>query len=114
MKKNTKKVVILAGVAAAGVAFWYFFFGPGAAPAGSSSGAWTNPANAAMVNYIKQWIPANPAPWQVTLINAMPNISQSDLQNLYALIEFWNSGAATYPPALLAWWTTYSASIGAS
>jgi hypothetical protein len=112
MKKNTKKVLLLGGVAAAGVAFWYFFLGPGASSS-SSTAAWTNPANAAMVSYIKAWIPPNPAPWQQALINAMPGIGQSDLQNLYALIQFWNSGATTYPPALLAWWTTYSAAIGA-
>lgn len=43
MKSGTKKLFIWGGIAAAGAAFWYFFFGPGASPASSAanSGATT-------------------------------------------------------------------------
>lgn len=36
MKSSTTKLLIWGGIGAAGVAFWYFFFGPGATPATAS------------------------------------------------------------------------------
>lgn len=108
MKKSTKKAVILGGIAAAGVAFWYFFFGPGASSAsspGQSSASspavlpWANPANAAEVDTITGWInsfpPASATSAQQWFKYMQTMGTQQDIDTMSTLIlEYWGPNIA--------------------
>jgi hypothetical protein len=113
MNKNTKKIVILGGVAAVGVAFWYFFLGPGAtttttspgsAPASTAVLPWLNPGNASEVNTVSNWIssfPASSATNAAQWLKYMETMgSQQDIDTMSALItQYW--GANVAPPYAL-------------
>lgn len=130
MNKNTKKLLIIGGVGAAAVAGWYFFFGPGAAPAQSSASAstsqggstasapalnqallpWFQPANATVVQNLKNWIAQTSAKQQAGILNYMENYgTQTDINNLWETVSvYFAASAPAMPAALNAWWNTFS------
>jgi hypothetical protein len=124
MNKNTKKALIIGGIAVAAGAGWYFFFGPGATPAyggvlpSSSSGSnqpvtnsilpWFLPSNATLVSNIKGWIAQTSAKQQAGLMNYLTTqASQADINNLWSMIQSFNGGPAA-SAALQAWWSVFS------
>src|SRR5277367_2963909 len=102
MDKQTK---IFIGVAVAAVAGYYiyqkYYAAPAAGTATSSGGGltalpsapvsippWSDPANAAMVQYIQSWVSQNTASNQSVWMAWLPGASLADLQNLQSSIQY--------------------------
>jgi len=114
-------MLIVGGVGVAGIAFWYFFFGPGATPAAAAapsttaanpgSTAWNSPSNAAEVQVISAWVPGTPAAWQSFFDSYMPTATQQEITNMANMILVWD-GTQPATTSLTNWWYAFSAAHG--
>jgi hypothetical protein len=126
MDKQTK-IMIAVGVAAVAGYYIYqkYYATPAATATALPSGGgltplpstapsmppWSDPNNAAMVQYISSWVsqntPANQSLWMAWL----PSASMSNLQNLQSCIQYFMQ-SLPLPAALNSWWDTTTAQIG--
>lgn len=111
--KDQDKYLLLGAVALGGVAYWYFFYGPGATSSTSTvTAATATPASvapaatgssvavpASVQNFVNSWGPNSQSLWR-SLIPTLPASTVSALyQNLVQIIPYWSAGQAA-PAAL--------------
>jgi hypothetical protein len=110
---DQQKYLLLGAVGLGGVAYWYFFYGPGATVAASTTVATSSPASvvpspatgssvavpAAVQGFVNSWGPNSQTLWR-SLIPTLPASTVSALyQNLVSILPYWTAGTAA-PAAL--------------
>jgi hypothetical protein len=109
---DQQKYLLLGAIGIGGVAYWYFFYGPGLTPAAVTV---TSPSQAAVVpspqtgssvavpasvqGFVNSWGPTSQSLWR-SLIPTLPASTVSALYaNLVQILPFWSAGTAA-PAAL--------------
>jgi hypothetical protein len=113
---DQQKYILLGLVGAGGLAYWYFFYGPGATPApiAASQGTSTTtpaavvpaPANGSSVavpavvqNFVNSLGPKSQAQWATVIPTLTASNVLAQYQNLASILPYWSAG--TTPPSAL-------------
>lgn len=102
--KKKKVIIVVVVIVVMSIVLYYLY---------SSSSSASGSSKVVVPPGTQGWINSSPASRVAWFATGISNgtISQSDIDNLTAMIPYWNSGTpySGIPTNLMSWWTTFSA-----